>query len=217
MRARAYCPLGDGVSSLVLLGLIATAPLAAAERHVPGGYPTIQAAIAAADPGDVVIVAAGTYTGSGNRDLDLYGKAIIIRSTDPNDPNVVVATVLDCQGTPDDPHRAFAFRSGEGPGSMVAGLTLTNGYGPPEILDGYGEPVAVGGAVFCNGSSPSILSCRIEANGALAGGGLFAVGSGSPLIRRCTFSGNSSGSRGGGIGTFQGSSPTIVQCLVTGK
>jgi hypothetical protein len=29
-----------------------------------------------------------------NRDIDFLGKAIIVRSTDPNDPNIVAATVM---------------------------------------------------------------------------------------------------------------------------
>ena len=48
--------------------------------HVPGDYPTIQAAIDASVDGDTVLIADGTYTGEGNRDLDFGGRAITVRS-----------------------------------------------------------------------------------------------------------------------------------------
>jgi len=48
--------------TLVLaFSLVATTPVGAATVYVPGGYATIQAAINAANPGDTIVVAAGTY------------------------------------------------------------------------------------------------------------------------------------------------------------
>ncbi|MHC4528674.1 MAG: BACON domain-containing protein, partial [Planctomycetota bacterium] len=87
------------------------------------GYPTIQAAIDAAEDRDVVVVADGTYTGPGNRDLDFEGKAITVRSE--NGPE---NCIIDCQGTPGEPHQAFYFHSGESADSVVEGFTITNGY-----------------------------------------------------------------------------------------
>ena len=43
-------------------------------------FSTIQEAIDAAVDGDAVLVAPGTYTGDGNRDIDFKGKAITVRS-----------------------------------------------------------------------------------------------------------------------------------------
>lgn len=45
--------------------------------------------------GDTIVVLPGTYTGEGNRDIDLLGKAITIKSEDPENPDVVAATVIE--------------------------------------------------------------------------------------------------------------------------
>jgi hypothetical protein len=48
--------------------------------HVPGHYATIQAAVDAASNGEVVVLADGTYTGAGNRNITAQGKALVVRS-----------------------------------------------------------------------------------------------------------------------------------------
>ncbi|MCK5271245.1 MAG: hypothetical protein KAJ52_01665, partial [Sedimentisphaerales bacterium] len=82
------------------------------ELHCGAGQPysTIQAAIDDADACDVIIVEPGTYL----ENIDFLGKAITVRSTDPCDPCVVAATIID-GGEPDDPNNAsvVTFKSGE--------------------------------------------------------------------------------------------------------
>jgi hypothetical protein len=152
---------------------------AAIERHVPSPYPTIQDAINAAFNGDTIIVAPGTYTGTRNRDIDFLGKAITVRSTDPNDPNVVVATIIDCNGTSSSPHRGFYFHKGEKSNSILTGLTITNGFS-----------IYFGGGLSCENSSPTISKCVIRDNYAIRLGGGIYNWAGSPTIINCTFTGN---------------------------
>ena len=61
--------------SFCLIG--GTSPAAADILHVPGDFPTIQAAIDAAMDGDEVEVHPGTY----NETINFLGKAITVRSS----------------------------------------------------------------------------------------------------------------------------------------
>ena len=94
----------------------------------PADFNTIQAAIDDSNNGDIIVVYPGTYTGDGNRDINYHGKAITVRSTDPNNVDIVAVTIIDCNGTEDDPHRGFYFRNSENSNSVLDGLTITNGY-----------------------------------------------------------------------------------------
>lgn len=114
----------------------------ARELNVPSiDYPTIQSAIDDANDGDTVVVSAGTY----QENIDFLGRAITVQSADPNDPNVVAATIIDCQGSVSESHRGFYFHSGEDANSIIDGLTVTN-------AGGYYR-----GAVYCYGSSPTYI------------------------------------------------------------
>ncbi|MHC4748988.1 MAG: right-handed parallel beta-helix repeat-containing protein, partial [Planctomycetota bacterium] len=167
------------------------------ELHVPSEYKNIQMAIDVAKDGQTIIVAPGTYAGNGNRDLDFYGKAITLTSIDPQDSDVLAATVIDCNGSKDEPHRGFYFHSGEGPGSIISGFTIRNGY----IYGDANDPNAYGGAIYCNSSSPSIQNCIIVDNKVHAyigygkkstvccGGGIYLLDSSAELIG-CVVAGN---------------------------
>ncbi len=172
---------------------------------------TIQHQIDAAEEGDTIIVSPGIYKGRYNRDLDFKGKAIILQSEDPNDPNVVAATIIDCNGSASEPHRAFYFHSGEDANSIISGLTIINGYRTQDN----------GGAVSVENSSPTIEKCIIRDNTALRGGGIWG-GYGSGIgVHNCAITNNFSNHQqygsGGGL-CFDGSeSPIVSNCLITGN
>jgi len=180
-----------------------------------GDYPTIQAAIDAAVDGDSVILQPGTYTGEGNRDIDFLGKAITVRSTDPNDPNVVTSTIIDCNGTDADPHRGFIFHHGENTDSVLEGVIITNGFADK------------GGGMLCDSSSPTIVKCIISdcqtyADRAGGVGGGICCEYSSALINKCIIYENTArawvnitafGGLGGGIFCFK-AKPIISECTV---
>ncbi|MGB2809271.1 MAG: right-handed parallel beta-helix repeat-containing protein, partial [Sedimentisphaerales bacterium] len=167
--------------------------------RVPSEYTTIQAAVDAAKDVDTVLVADGTYTGAGNRDINFHGKAITVRGE--NGPG---KCIIDCNGTNDEPHRGFCLHSGEDCNSVVAGFTITNGY------------ATVGGGIFCSMGSPVVANCTFSNNWAYDGGGIY-IAVASPILTNCTFSGNSAGVDGGAVYCEEMSSPTIKNCLIIGN
>jgi hypothetical protein len=140
----------------VILGL--SAGLAGAtERLVPSQYPTIQAAIDASADGDVVIVADGTYTGTGNRDMDFGGKALTVRSE-----HGPASCIIDCQASSADQHRGFFFHTNETATSILDGFTIQNGYAP------FADPcLSSGGGILCHHADPTIKNCIIRGNAAV--------------------------------------------------
>lgn len=87
-------------------------------------FATIQRGIVAANGGDTVLLAAGVYTGEGNRDLDFMGKAITVRSLN----GYRSACVVDAEGSPAEPRVGFRFRGGETCAAVLEGITVTGGY-----------------------------------------------------------------------------------------
>ncbi|HSH16655.1 MAG TPA: right-handed parallel beta-helix repeat-containing protein, partial [Verrucomicrobiae bacterium] len=105
--------------------------------RVPSDQPTIQAAINAALPGSLVLVAPGTYYQA----INFNGKAITVRSSSGNPADTIIngngAThVVQCV-------------SGEGPDSVLSGFTITGGNAP----GGYGA------GMLNIGSSPTVTGC----------------------------------------------------------
>jgi hypothetical protein len=129
--------------------------------RVPRDFATIQGAIDSAANGDIVEVSPDTYTGDGNWDIDFWGKAITVRSeAGPS------RTTIDCTGN--EGHRGFYFHRGERPSSVLRGFTIIGAVVPgSEISLDSGSWSSsptnpVGGGIYCEFSSPSIINCVIK-------------------------------------------------------
>ncbi len=171
------------------------------DLYVPDNYLTIQEAIDASVDGNTIIVRPGTYHEHG---IDFTGKAITVRSTDPEDSTVVASTIVDA----DSLGRGFYFHSGEDSTSALSGVTITKGF----VVDAYGA------GVLCeNASSPTISNCAITGSYAhTRGGGIACREASSPVIRDCVVSGNEATMEGGGI-ICDDSSPEISSTTIEGN
>jgi len=163
---------------------------------LPTAVKTIQRGLDLAGPsGWRVLVSAGTYKGSGNKDLDFGGKEIHLKSN-----GGAAVCIIDCEGS----GRALYFSSGETEYSILEGFTVRNGY-----VTSFNS----GGGIYCGGTSPSILNCTFENNiSTYYGGGIFCNDS-SPSITNCTFRNNHSSDRGGGISGNNNSNSSITGCM----
>ena len=176
---------------MVALGTV-LASLTQAALYVPSGpYPTIQSAITAAVEPNEVVVATGVYY----ENINFLGKAITVRSSDPNDPSVVSATIID-GSLAGDPNcgSVVTFGSGEGPNSVLRGFTIRGGTGSwlPVRWEFRGlKWNRCGGGVLCYGaSSPTIEQNLIRDNLAGEGGGIYVYGQSHPAIVNNRLTGN---------------------------
>lgn len=182
-------------------GTIGVCPMGTSELYTvasdgSGDFATIQEALDHATECDVIELADGIYLGAGNHDLDFLGKAITLRSQSGHPDSCVI----DCQGTAQDPHRAFDFQGHEGFWSSVENLTILAGWadrggaircaskssprlGGLLMLDNYAE--ICGGAVACSDSSDPVLQgCTIYDNRAPAGAAVCAETFSDPKLKR---------------------------------
>jgi hypothetical protein len=157
------------------------------------GYDNIQEAIDKAKDGDVIVVNSGIYKGKGNANIDFRGKAITVRSFDPDDWKVVAATVIDANGS----GNVVTFESREDVNSVLKGFTITNG----------------DRGIYCRRASPTIANCVITDNKKSSrGGGMYNNKKSSPAVTSCVFVGNTA-DVGGGMANWDGSSPTVINCV----
>jgi predicted outer membrane repeat protein len=183
--------------------------------YVPDDHSTIQAAINAAVNGDSVIVRQGFYL----ENLDFLGKAITVKSE--SGPG---ATVIE-GWNPVDPERGSVvlFATGEGPGSVLEGFTLFQGWGTWLTLD---IPAYYGGGICIVDASPTITGniitgCETRTGYNGVGGGIFCTATvfpthASPVIKDNEIEGNVAENFGGGIYCIK-AAPTVEHNVVTGN
>jgi hypothetical protein len=194
----------------LVLALSAAPDARAADLHVPAQYPSIQAAIAAAAPGDRVLVQPGTWPEA----LDFLGKGIEVLGV-----GGAAVTTIDATGLGESVVR---FKSGEPAGTTLRGFTLTGGAGHKGGL----SPTRWGGGVYLQGTArPTIRECVITGNTALgdelSSGGGVGVGSvtvvpGAPAaLIDCVITDNHAEGYGGGIAGGTAASLSVQGCTIT--
>jgi hypothetical protein len=162
-----------------------------------GNAPTIQAGIDSAVAADTVLLADGTYTGDGNRNITFGGKTITVMS-ESGEPQ---ACIVDCEYET----RGFLFDSGETAQSILDGVTITRGF--YVCLAGVDSG---GGGIWCVASSPTIRNAVVSNCSAEPGGGGMWCGAGSrPSLVEVVFEDNNSG----GIYSV-GSSPDLTDVTI---
>lgn len=186
---------------VILLGCLAASgmlpgePATAATRTlaVPDAYPTIKAAMAAADHGDIILVQCGTYREHGIRVTP--GVKLWSGTLQPE------CVVIDAEGR----GRVFLFSECDTTTSVV-GFTLRNGFSDQD-----------GGAILCRDSSPRLNRVLIENSHARRGGGLASVGHSQPRLVDCVLSANTADLLGGGVFWDSAGSGRLEQCTFTGN
>jgi beta propeller repeat protein/parallel beta-helix repeat protein len=124
-------------------------------------YDYIQHAIVAGQDGDEIVAGEGTY----NESINFKGKKLLVRSTNPDDPAVVAATVINGSS------RVATFSSAEDADSILSGFTITAGTN----------------GIYCTESAPAITNCTISGN---TSAGIYLYSSGSPTITNCSIIAN---------------------------
>jgi predicted outer membrane repeat protein len=189
-------------------------------------YEYLQDALDAAQPGDQIWVAEGTYypdqnstnpDGSGLREatfqlkvgVGIYG-GFASGETSLDQRNWVAnETILsgDINQSNDPIDNSYHVVTGAD-NATIDGFTITNGN-----ANGSYWPAIYGGGMYCDGTSPTINNCTFSGNSAKDnGGGLYCAWFGSPNITNCTFSENSA-HFGGGLYVCVYNSPFIANCV----
>lgn len=203
-------------SILLLLGVFIVCLAKAQQIHVPGDYPTIQQAIAAANPGDTVLVSDGIYY----EQINFLGKKPLMVASQfilDGDTSHISNTIIDGSQLSDPLNASVVYiKSGEDSTSVLKGFKITGGTGT--VSSTGGSINLSGGGIFIRAAGPKISNNIISGNSLsnegfpevnyVAGAGLYIFNSVArmPIIENNMIKDNSSlatvGMYGGGLYSF---------------
>ena len=194
----------------------------------------MQAALSAAQAGDSIWIAAGTYLPSdaGDRDVSfvipdgvaLYGGfaggEAALNDRDPVTNEVILSGDLLGDDGPDfaniaDNSKHVVDASGVGLSTIIDSVTIASGY-----AEGNGALLNAAGLLLIGGS-PTVADCRFTLHTARRGGAVY-VESGSPAFTNCQFVNNravpdenTGEGNGGAVSIMLDSTPSYTGCTFT--
>ena len=217
------------ISSVVFIVLFAVSTQGAILR-VPSEYPSLNAAVTAAQNSDTVLVADGVYTGEENRNIMWSGAEKHLAIASENGPD---QCTIDCEGE----GIGFFFNdTGQTEADTITGISVINGQSniggnvyciksspvfiDCRFVDGRSETsFGMGGAAFCSFSGVRFIQCEFIGNKATKGGGALYMYQCDGQIAQCRFEANETGmsySYGGTVRLFQ-SDVLIENSVFTGN
>lgn len=186
----------------------------------------LQAALATANSGDEIWVAAGLYRPGADRlaSFVLQSGVAILGGFSGSETSVrerdltTNETILSCDLADDDGPGEFEnndencyhvlIADGVDETAILDGFTITGGN-----ADGSGVDIDGGGMRLSEGN-PTVRNCLFKANFASDYGGGVAAFGGAPTLINCRFIGNFGAVRGGGM--FSSGPAVLINCLFTG-
>jgi hypothetical protein len=162
--------------------------------EIPGQCPTIQAGLDSCQTGDTVLVSTGIYY-----ENIVWPNTNGIKFLSQSGPN---SAIIDAN----DSGYVIEITSGIDTSTSISGFTIRNG--------GWSLFSYLGGGIYLENSSPTIIDNIIVDNSAAAGGGIYCGGNSSPIIKSNVIDRNKAAGSGG-ILCDTASSAIIIDNIIT--
>ncbi|MBW2172912.1 MAG: right-handed parallel beta-helix repeat-containing protein [Deltaproteobacteria bacterium] len=175
----------------IMLALVFGNSAFARTLRVPNQYLSIQDAVNASNPGDMIVVASGLHK-LFTKNITIKNMSLTLKSDAGPEKTII-------QGRGDSPVITLVQYSQ----AVIDGFTITS------IKDEDSVPLQGGGIHCAPSSAPTIVNNIITGNNAVLGGGIYCAPRSSPTIANNVISKNTAVNFGGGVFSFK-SSPTIA-------